>query len=85
MDNLKTRKLNPEITDKDNPEWSDAMFPNAKRGSEVVKKGRKKSKNPKQSTTIRLSADVIEFFKLEGSGWQTRINNALKEYILSHK
>lgn len=43
--------------------------------------GRPKKDNPKQATTIRLSPEVIDFFKRGGKGWQTRINNALLEYI----
>jgi uncharacterized protein (DUF4415 family) len=30
-------------------------------------------------TTIRLDADVIEYFKAQGPGWQTRINDALRK------
>jgi uncharacterized protein (DUF4415 family) len=29
--------------------------------------------------TIRLDADVIEHFKAQGPGWQTRINEALRK------
>lgn len=36
---------------------------------------------PKVSTTIRLSRDVIDHFKLGGRGWQTRIDEALREWI----
>jgi uncharacterized protein (DUF4415 family) len=32
----------------------------------------------KQSLTIRLDADVIAWFKSEGSGYQTRINSLLR-------
>ena len=35
----------------------------------------------KVKTTIRLSPEVIEYFKAEGDGWQGRIDQALKEYI----
>jgi hypothetical protein len=30
-------------------------------------------------TTVRLDADVIAFFKAQGSGYQTRINDALRK------
>ena len=30
-------------------------------------------------TTIRLDADVIEHFKAQGPGWQTRINDVLRK------
>lgn len=33
----------------------------------------------KQRTTIMLDRDVIEHFRAEGKGWQTRINAALRK------
>ena len=35
----------------------------------------------KKSTTIRLNAEVLDFFKAQGKGWQTRINEVLKEHV----
>ena len=35
----------------------------------------------KQSITIRLDSDIIQWFKREGRGYQTRINNVLREYV----
>ncbi len=46
-----------------------------------VRRGRPRVAKPKVSTTIRLSADVIDYFKLDGRGWQTRIDQALREWI----
>ena len=43
------------------------------------------SKSPKKLTTIRLSAEVIEQFRAAGAGWQTKIDLALKEWLLTHK
>ncbi len=43
------------------------------------------SKRPKKLTTIRLSAEVIEQFKAAGSGWQTKIDLALKDWLLTHQ
>lgn len=36
---------------------------------------------PKVDVHIKLDADVVEFFKREGAGYQTRINAALKAYV----
>ena len=47
----------------------------------AVRRGRPPSANPKVSTTIRLSPDVVDYFKADGRGWQTRIDNALREWI----
>lgn len=39
----------------------------------------------KQLLSVRLDADLIDWFKSSGSGYQTRINAALREYVLSHQ
>ncbi len=36
---------------------------------------------PKQQLTIRLDQDVIEWFKAQGTGYQTRINAVLRGYV----
>ncbi|MNQ75481.1 hypothetical protein D3C85_902810 [compost metagenome] len=35
----------------------------------------------KQAVTIRLDADVLEWFKSQGTGYQTRINQLLRQYM----
>ena len=35
----------------------------------------------KQSVSIRYSPEVIEYFKATGAGWQTRINEALRDWV----
>lgn len=47
--------------------------------------GRPKADITKQSTTIRLSQDVMDAFKASGTGWQTRIDNALKDWLKTHR
>jgi uncharacterized protein (DUF4415 family) len=39
---------------------------------------------PKVSTTIRLSPDVVQAFRAAGDGWQTRIDAALKDWLRTH-
>ncbi|MEI9903438.1 MAG: BrnA antitoxin family protein [Asticcacaulis sp.] len=43
----------------------------------------------KQALSLRLDADVIDWFKAAGGnggeGYQTRINRALREYVESHR
>ena len=50
----------------------------------TVRRGRPPVAKPKVSTTIRLSHDAIEHFKMDGRGWQTRIDEALREWIREH-
>lgn len=38
-------------------------------------------KPPKQSVTVRFSPEVIDYFRATGHGWQTRIDDALREYV----
>lgn len=38
----------------------------------------------KKSVTIRLDADVLEWFKKQGKGYQTRINKLLRAYMETH-
>jgi uncharacterized protein (DUF4415 family) len=35
----------------------------------------------KETMTIRLDADVLEWFRKQGKGYQTRINAVLRSYV----
>ena len=54
-------------------------------GKELAAKllrGRGKQVAPtKQAVSLRLSPEVIAFFKAKGKGWQTRIDDALKVFV----
>ena len=39
----------------------------------------------KERITIRLSAEVVQSFRSGGPGWQTRLDNALKDWLKAHK
>jgi uncharacterized protein (DUF4415 family) len=39
----------------------------------------------KQQITLRLDADVLQFFRSEGRRYQTRINAALREFVAAQK
>lgn len=41
--------------------------------------GRPKAANPKVAVSLRLDPEVVSRFKAQGPGWQTRINDALRE------
>lgn len=38
----------------------------------------------KQTITIRLDKDVLEWYKAQGKGYQTRINAVLRSYMEAH-
>ena len=64
----------------DAPDLSQEGWPE-KFAKAKVRRGRPPVAKPKVSTTIRLSPDVIEYFKAGGRGWQTRIDAALRDWI----
>jgi len=35
--------------------------------------------------SVRYSPEVVEFFKATGEGWQSRMDEALKEWVATHK
>jgi uncharacterized protein (DUF4415 family) len=42
-------------------------------------RGRPQKADKKVNQTLRLDPDVLEAFRQEGSGWQARINEILRE------
>jgi len=73
---LKSRKTTSgKIVDRDNPPWTEEML-----GPAVVRRGRGPQKAPtKVSTTLRIDADVLAFFRSLGPGYQTQMNDALRK------
>ncbi len=73
--------------DRDNPEWTEAMFAKAQPPEAVLPpdvlaafkrpRGRPLKASPKIRVAVRLDPDVVDHFKAAGPGWQTRINEAL--------
>lgn len=60
----------------DNPEWGEEQFAKAQR------RGPQKA-TLKQPISIRLSPEVVEYFKASGPGWQTRLDAVLRDYVAS--
>ncbi len=76
------------IFDDDNPEWTAQDFQDARPPHEVlpanILAAFPRTRGPQQALTkvavsIRLSPEVIEYFKAGGRGWQSRIDEALKK------
>ncbi|MFK5950231.1 MAG: BrnA antitoxin family protein [Methylococcales bacterium] len=51
---------------------------------EPVKQGRPKAESTKMPINIRLSPEVVNYFKDSGKGWQTRMNKVLEDYVAHH-
>jgi uncharacterized protein (DUF4415 family) len=79
----KKPSTNPAFDEDDAPDLSSREW-QEKFAKARVRRGRPPLEDPKVSTTIRLSRDVIERFKADGPGWQTRIDEALREWIRKH-
>ena len=68
------KKTSATVNDPDNPAWTEDML-----GEPVLKRGRGPQVAPtKVLTSLRLDADILEFFKSQGTGYQSRINAALR-------
>jgi len=48
-------------------------------------RGRPVGSGTKVQLTVRFDADVIESFKRAGDGWQTRMNDALRDWLRTHQ
>jgi uncharacterized protein (DUF4415 family) len=73
--------LDPEWVDPDDAPDLSTPYWAKKMDSAVVSRGRPLLPETKTSTTIRLDDDVIQRFKAKGPKWQTRINQALREWL----
>jgi uncharacterized protein (DUF4415 family) len=74
------RKTSAKVNDPDNPAWTEDML-----GAPVIKRGRGPQAAPtKILTSVRLDADILEFFKSQGAGYQSRINAALRLEVERH-
>jgi len=92
------KRSNPELLDVDNPEWTSAAVSHAKPASAVLPelfgakttkemlkpRGRPVSAVVKERITIRLDPDVLAAFKATGRGWQTRVNDAMRDWVKTH-
>jgi uncharacterized protein (DUF4415 family) len=56
-------------------------------GDKLVRRGRPAGSvktAPKVSTTIRFDPDVLNALKASGKGWQTRVNDAMRDWLKKH-
>ena len=59
---------------RDDPDWKDFVDIDWSKATVVVPV-------PKNAVSIRLDQDVLDFFKADGKGYQTRINAVLRHYM----
>ena len=75
-----------------NPAWTRAEIATARPALDLIAetlgadlaeslrrpRGRPRATTPKINQTLRLDADVLEAYRRDGPGWQTRINAVLR-------
>lgn len=95
---MRKKQPNSELIDDENPEWTRATSRRARAASEVLPellgaeaasqllkpRGRPKAATTKVHLNLRLDADIVRAFKAQGAGWQTRMNDALHEWLETH-
>jgi uncharacterized protein (DUF4415 family) len=76
----------------DAPAWSEAQFARAElavagkvlqpaQGTLTRRRGRPKKPDAKLHIHIRLSPQVLGYLRATGPGWQTRIDNVLRQWV----
>ncbi|MDO9046471.1 MAG: BrnA antitoxin family protein [Methylobacter sp.] len=81
---MNSKKPNPELIDDENPEWTAAMFSEAKTAAELFPHLIKPESSQKVTTTIEYDTDIVSAFRAAGSNWQVRMNEALREWLREH-
>ncbi len=66
-----------QIDTSDIPEITDAQWRNRKTGLFY--------RPVKKPITIRLDVDLVDWFKGQGRGYQSKMNRVLREYFASHR
>jgi uncharacterized protein (DUF4415 family) len=90
----KVKSLTDEeiIHDADSPktfetDWEQAFISRSATQLHAQTTQRKRGANKlptKEQVAIRFDVEVLAYFRATGKGWQTRMNEALKEWVKTH-
>jgi uncharacterized protein (DUF4415 family) len=79
---------NVELDEDDAPELTEELAARLRPAKDVLPEhilaqfkrspGRPKLASPKKQVTLRLDADVLEYWRGQGEGWQSRLNAVLR-------
>ena len=76
---LATLKDSDIVIDDEAPAWTPEMFARA-----VVKRGL--AEPPRKTLlSLRVDSDVVEWFRAQGRGYQSRMNALLRAYMQAHR
>ena len=71
------KKTSNSVNDPANPAWTEDML-----GAPVLERGRGPQAAPKKVlTSVQVDADILEFFKSKGAGFQSRTNALLRTEV----
>ena len=74
-----------EINYSDMPELTNEQIANFKKGDEVFKFLNNEHYRPKkEQVTVRLDSDVLAWLKQDGRGYQTRLNDLLRQMMVNN-
>jgi uncharacterized protein (DUF4415 family) len=69
-------------TEDDRPATAEEL--NAALATYRAKRGRPAGTSTKEQVAIRLDHDILATFRASGRGWQTRMNDALRDWLKTH-
>jgi len=90
----KVKKPDPYMIDDENRPLTDEEIKRLRPAGEVFAErglplpsgpGRPVSGTGKKQVTLRLDNEIVDFFKAEGPGWQTRLNAELAAVVRERK
>lgn len=79
LNKLRRMKDADIVRDGDAPEWTPEMF-----GRAIARKGLKPVAK-KALLSLRIDADVVEWFRAQGAGYQSQMNALLRAYMEAHQ
>jgi len=86
MNEKKGNLKQPWVDPDDAPELDADFFARADLydGSTLIRRGRPRSDITKVALTVRYDRDVVEAFRAIGAGWQTKMNDVLRNWVKRH-
>lgn len=73
----KAASADPDALPYSDEEWAAAQ--------PVRGRGRPAGSGSKVATSLRLDRDIVDAFRNTGEGWQTRMNDALRDWAKRHR
>lgn len=89
------KKADPFLMDEETTPLTDAEIKKLRPAAALFKekglplperrRGRPEAENPKQQVNIRLDADLLSRLRSRGKGWQTEVNQKLRELFMDER